>query len=302
MARTSSGRPGRSRSPPDTYSSGKIGAVTSPPEKQPIHPRTFGEQLRRTRETAGATLDEIIAETKISRRVLEALEEGKFGFLPERVFSRNFVMQYARVVGADPDRLAESFERAWERYLLASGSHPSLVVEELPPATTVRWGFWIPIILGAVVVLAVAAMIVAGWTSPPEELPPDPRRSTASRPSPTAELAGQPSPRAGTDATPTAVVAGHTVEVAFEVEEGRECWVYYRDRDGWTDQRLLAGGERLELSLAGPVTLTVGNAEAVTVVTGGRRYEDLGGPGEVVHARVDRDGLRRLRGGGADGG
>lgn len=275
--------------------------MTSPPEKQPIHPRTFGEELRRIREAAGVTLDEIITETKISRRVLEALEEGKFGFLPERVFSRNFVAQYARVVGADPGRLAESFDRAWERYLLASGSHPSLVVEEPPPTTSVRWGFWIPMMLGAVVVLAVAAMIVGGWMSPPEELPPDPRRSPASRPSPTAAVAGMPSPGADTATTPTAVVAEHAVEVVFEVDEGRECWVYYRDRDGRTDQRLLAGGQRVELSLAGPVTLTVGNAGAVTVVTAGRRYEDLGRLGEVVHVRVGPDGLRRLRGGGADG-
>lgn len=275
--------------------------MTSPREQQPIHPRTFGEELRRTREAAGTSLDEIIAETKISRRVLEALEEGKFGFLPEPVFSRNFVMQYARVVGTDPDRLAEWFDRAWERYLLASGSHPGMVVEESPPTASVRWGFWIPIILGAAVVMAVTAMIVGGWTSPPEVLPPDPRRSPASRPSPTASVAGLPSPSAGAAATPAAVDAEHTVEVAFEVDEGRECWVYYRDRDGWTDQRLLAGGERLELSLAGPVTLTVGNAGAVTVVTGGRRYEGLGQAGEVLHARVGRDGLQRLRGGGADG-
>ena len=89
-------------------------------EGPPNHPKTFGEELRHLRESAGLSLDNIAAETKISKRILHGLEEGEFRFLPERIFCRNFVIQYADVVGAESDRLVASFEDAWERFLLAS--------------------------------------------------------------------------------------------------------------------------------------------------------------------------------------
>ncbi len=82
-------------------------------EGPPNHPKTFGEELRRLRESAGLSLDDIAEETKISKRILNNLEAGDFRSLPQLVFSRNFVSQYATFVGADPYRVAESFEAAW---------------------------------------------------------------------------------------------------------------------------------------------------------------------------------------------
>ena len=69
-----------------------------------------------------------MAETKISRRILEALENGRFQYLPERVFSRNFVRQYTAFIGYHDERILEWFDEAWKRFELASGSfHPAEV-------------------------------------------------------------------------------------------------------------------------------------------------------------------------------
>ena len=70
-------------------------------EGVPNHPKAFGEELQRLRESTGLSLEEIAEETKISRQILRSLESGEFRFLPQKVFSRNFVTQYAVVVGAD---------------------------------------------------------------------------------------------------------------------------------------------------------------------------------------------------------
>lgn len=278
--------------------------MTTPGDRLPTKPRAFGEELQRQRLAAGMSLQDIVEETKISLRVLEALESGAFGYLPERVFSRNFVIQVGRLTGADVPRLTEAFDAAWERFLLTSGSHPALAVADLPQTQRFEWSFWIPLALGAVILAAVAAVIVRGWSRPETTLPPDPRRSAAARPSPTVPATRLPATGTAVESQPTTLIPqpSETVDIAIEVREGRECWVYFRDRNGRTDQRLVAGGARLQLTLAGPVKLTLGNAGAVTVATGGQRYADLGGYGEVVHAHVGADGLRRLRGGETDGG
>lgn len=278
--------------------------MTTPDDRSASHPRTFGEELKRRRVAAGLSLEDIAHETKISRRVLDALESGSFGQLPERVFSRSFVGQISRLIGADEAELLGAFDAAWERFLLTSGSHPALAVVEPPPARTVRLGYWIPLVLAVAVLAAVVLVIVRGWSRPERTLPPDPRRSVATRPTPTS-TAGRLLPTAPpVESQPTAppAVAAQQVAIGIAVESGRECWVYYRDHDGRTDQQLLVGGAHLELTLAGPVKLTLGNAGAATVTTGGREYDDLGGYGQVVHAHVGADGLRRLRGGDLDGG
>jgi len=74
----------------------------------------FGEELRMERISRGIALSEIIAVTKISRRHLEALEQGDFRQLPGGILSKGIVRGYAGAVGLD--------QQAWtERFLDASG-------------------------------------------------------------------------------------------------------------------------------------------------------------------------------------
>jgi cytoskeletal protein RodZ len=61
----------------------------------------FGEKLRKQRELRGIELDAISNTTKISTRMLRALEEEHFDQLPGGVFNKGFVRAYARHVGLD---------------------------------------------------------------------------------------------------------------------------------------------------------------------------------------------------------
>jgi cytoskeleton protein RodZ len=62
-----------------------------------------GEFLRRERELRYISLDDVAERTKISRRYLEAIEEGQYDRLPGETFVRGFIRSYAQSVGLDPE-------------------------------------------------------------------------------------------------------------------------------------------------------------------------------------------------------
>jgi cytoskeletal protein RodZ len=64
---------------------------------------TFGEKLRKQRELRGITLESVANTTKISTRMLQALEDEHFDQLPGGVFNKGFVRAYARQVGLDEE-------------------------------------------------------------------------------------------------------------------------------------------------------------------------------------------------------
>jgi len=76
-----------------------------------------GELLKRLRETAGLSLEDMAMITKISKRYLRAIEGDDFATLPAKVYIRGFVGQYARVLGLDSGRVAQSFLSLVERGL-----------------------------------------------------------------------------------------------------------------------------------------------------------------------------------------
>jgi cytoskeleton protein RodZ len=73
---------------------------------------TFGENLRREREMRGVTLEEIAESTKISTRLLRALEQEHFSELPGGVFTRSFIRAYAGYLGLDAEHVLAEYRQA----------------------------------------------------------------------------------------------------------------------------------------------------------------------------------------------
>ncbi|MGA7926884.1 MAG: RodZ domain-containing protein [Candidatus Sulfotelmatobacter sp.] len=69
----------------------------------------FGEKLRKQREQRGLELDAISNTTKISTRMLRALEDEQFDQLPGGVFNKGFVRAYARQVGLDEEEIVADY-------------------------------------------------------------------------------------------------------------------------------------------------------------------------------------------------
>jgi cytoskeleton protein RodZ len=83
-------------------------ATTPAPQGRP---ERLGERLRAARERAGLELSELALRTHVRRSYLEALEGGRYGDLPEDVYTRNFVRLHAQTVGLDPAPLLELYAR-----------------------------------------------------------------------------------------------------------------------------------------------------------------------------------------------
>jgi cytoskeleton protein RodZ len=69
----------------------------------------FGAMLREARERRGLSLRVIADKTRISVRVLDALERNDISRLPGGIFSRAFVRAYAVEVGLDPEQAIAEF-------------------------------------------------------------------------------------------------------------------------------------------------------------------------------------------------
>lgn len=64
---------------------------------------SLGEDLKRERELRDISLREISEATKISMRILEAIERNNYKMLPGGIFNRNFIRAYAEFIGVDPE-------------------------------------------------------------------------------------------------------------------------------------------------------------------------------------------------------
>jgi cytoskeletal protein RodZ len=69
----------------------------------------FGDKLRKQREQRGIALETISNTTKISPRMLRALEEEQFDQLPGGVFNKGFVRAYARQIGLDEEETVTDY-------------------------------------------------------------------------------------------------------------------------------------------------------------------------------------------------
>lgn len=70
----------------------------------------LGTSLKNARVARGMELADIAELTHVRKEYLRALEEGRFGDLPEDVYTRNFVKLFAQAVGLDPENAMASYQ------------------------------------------------------------------------------------------------------------------------------------------------------------------------------------------------
>jgi len=73
---------------------------------------TLGETLREARAAKKAKLAQVEAETRIERARLEALESDKLEALPDDVYTKGAIRNYALYLGLDPDRVLALYREA----------------------------------------------------------------------------------------------------------------------------------------------------------------------------------------------
>jgi len=239
-----------------------------------ITARDFGEALKAAREEAHATLEGISDRTKISVRMLSALEAGELGKLPNQMFARMFLRQYLEFIGAAPEQWLQAFDIAWRRS--AESSQP-YAVWPAAPVKARRPGPWI---LG----LAIVAVGIVGV------LLVESRHSRRSQPPVAAPAATRTAPAAPRPAATQAVAQTVPAEPVHRPDAllirtgGSSCWVEVHVAGESPSSRLLAADTAWEVPAGGKdVDLTLGDAGAVSVEYLGQTRSPAGQPGEVAH-------------------
>jgi transcriptional regulator with XRE-family HTH domain len=116
----------------------------------------LGKALTEGRIAKGLTLHDVERDTRISRKYLQALEEGNLGVLPAPVYARAFMRTYAQYLGLNARTLVQQLP----------GAKPE---PELPPLPDVTRQVGAPlvsaswVIAGVVVILLLVVGLVLFW-------------------------------------------------------------------------------------------------------------------------------------------
>jgi cytoskeleton protein RodZ len=225
---------------------------------------SFGEYIRKERETRELSLDDISKQTKIQKRLLIALEENRLDQLPSHTFVRGFIRLYAECVGLDPKQVLLRFEQYLKEL------HPELSSQK--PAA--EKGFKISNILIPAVIFVVVASIVAASVigNRSQRAAAD---SQMAAPGPTPAVAPTQRPPAGQPAVEQVnpLTAPYTVKIkALEI-----CWLLATIDEKTSREAMLQAGEVFEVKAEQHLSLLLGNAGGAEVTVNGVILKPIGG-------------------------
>lgn len=220
-----------------------------------------GAQLKRARETAGKSLDQMSAQTRIPERHLIAIEAGDFAALPARTYAVGFSRSYAKALGLDDAVIVAAVrgELAEQQADPPRRSAPAFEPGD-PARLPGRRAAWLAG-LGVLVVLVAVYFGARPMLAPSGSLPSILPSST-------------PTPTTAAMAPTTAKPAGGPV-MFTALEPG--IWVKFSDGQGsQLLQKQMAQGESYTVpDTAGAVTIWTGRPEALAITIGGQAVPKL---------------------------
>jgi cytoskeleton protein RodZ len=249
---------------------------------------SVGETLTRARESAGLTVDDLSAQTRIRAGLIRQIEADDFRGCGGAVYARGHLRSIAKVIGVDAVELVAEFDRSH-----ADEPAPALVpVPAVDPHEAARadgkqpnWAAAMAVALVVICVLAGISLFgnrgssghdTAAGSRPPASPAPS---HTSSSPAPASPPPGAVS-RVRTDQAIALVrVTSDRTWMSVSTLSGRLLF-----------QGLLGAGQQRIFKDAKGLRLTIGNAPAVDLVANGR---DLGAPrsqGNVAHVTIARGG------------
>ena len=268
--------------------------------------------LKSQRERRKLTLSQIAADTRISLRHLESIEEGRFEDLPGGMYNRAFLRAYCERLELDQSEMLERYESE----ILPQAEKPSR------PRPTIGTGWRIPPLAVWSLMLAISAAGIflarkpiyeifspyfsrtaaktVTYAPPPVTSPESSSPAAATSPDSATlpDSATSPdsasSPAAATSPASTTLPDAADGAIRLEVEGKESCWISI-ERDGVPAlQKILEPGEVQAVSATEKIRIVVGNAGGVLLRINGKRAKPLGGTGEVVRLLIDRDSLSGL--------
>lgn len=242
----------------------------------------IGETLRAARLAKGVSLEEAAAATRIRRSALQALESDDFDALPASVYTRGFLVNYARYLGLIAEEIAEEFDRQQreraEPLQSAAQEEPERKFSLLN--SKFLWAFVLMIALGVILNFLYQEFLSAGPAPEPTEVAEAPTSAPTpvaeTTPIPTATPVPTPSPTPLPSPTPTPITG---VNVTLRATT-QQVWlgvtvdgasVYVGTIGPETNQ----GTEPLSWSAAESISILFGRTGGVELILNEREIESL---------------------------
>lgn len=232
-----------------------------------------GQQLKRAREAAGMSIEQIAGVTRIPIRHLQVIETGNFDALPARTYAIGFSRTYARAVGLDEIKIADQLRGQLGDRNDAMEHRPAKFEPGDPtriPSRGLAWFSAFAVLLLIVGGLAFFRGSIFPGSGPASILPPE---STADAPVVAAGAAPRPSIAA---ATPSG-------NIVFTAQED-SLWVKFYDAQGTrVMEKQMAKGETYTApaDVAG-LQVWTGQPEALSITIGGKIIGTLSQESEIV--------------------
>ena len=281
---------------------------------------SVGETLRRERLRKELGLPQISRDTKISTRLLEAIEKDRFDQLPGGVFAKSFVRQYARYLGLDEEELATEVEKTMH----PAGELPSFTTAAPPPAFKVPRlieyegggrsnSSVLPALAGVVAVMVVCSALYAWWqrsrrpaAAPPITATLGPRKAFAEVHKPadaasiTPAVTSNPETARKTDVStgvstadvPPAPNPAATLHVSLTADA--DDWVRVASDGKVVMSDVLHANAAKMFDAVDALRIRIGDAGSLQMTVNGKPAGPLGPKGQVRTVEVTRDGVHIL--------
>jgi cytoskeletal protein RodZ len=272
---------------------------------------TLGHRLATERLRQSLDLQQVSTVTRISPRLLRAIELDDFEQLPGRVFARNFVRQYAHVLSLNEADVLAQFDRE------QSADEPAADVTRKPKnyssgfslnlraladvfgGNTLTSFFTFVITIG---VCAAGVWAFENWGTVRAHVLPSPRKTLVaqvaksappkqpvSKPAETTGPAKQAAvPPPGELDSPAIPASGAGVHVLVAASDS--CWTRITADGKVLFTGMLNAGESREINAASVVDLRAGNAGALALKLNGSDIPPLGPKGQIRSVILTVDG------------
>lgn len=252
---------------------------------------SYGAALRQARESAGLTVEQVAASTRIRSTLVRALEDDDASACGGSVYARGHVRNIATAVGADPTVLVALFDRS-----AGAGSAPAPVAVQPEPIGLAPSGLRIPtssprerrgpnwLVAGTAAASVLLGLIVVGSLSGRDSTTPD-------------ALAGLSPPVAASpaaSASPAPFVAQRPEPTGAQLRVrilGGSSWISIRNAAGTLFEGVVRDGVVKDFTDPTSLRVIVGNAGAVNLICGGKDLAKAGASGSVERFTCSRTGL-----------
>jgi len=271
--------------------------------------KRLGEFLRRERQARGISLQQIAADTRISMKMLQAIEDGDGEQLPAPVLIKGFLRAYAQRIGLDPENVIIEYQNCIEEI----GGRQQAIEKfhhRLHPKSSKKKSFALLLALGLMAAMAFIWFHVsyvhrqpktvteekspssaevsqettraASGSELTEKLPPEEPTKAADE----AEAGTQPEDRSSQPGIQETTVESPPTPFVLRVDAVERTWLRIVIDGSREGEYLLQPGEQLTWMATSEMEVLVGNAGGIRFFVNDTPLKPLGESGKVVRLQL----------------